>query len=241
MADTRADAVEDACRLWHASADAVLSTQSVAEPGYPFGSVVPFCTDSAGRGLLLLSHLAQHSQNLAADARCALTLADRVAGDIQQGRRLTCIARCVPCADADALERYCRHFPRGRVYAGELGFRLHRIDSVRRFHYNGGFATARWIGADRIPGSLPPVPADEPDLLRRLLGGYAGWLSEQAATALGGPPPDPPEPAGIDRWGLTLRAADQLLRLESARPLDGWPALEAAIATDSLQAAAPRR
>lgn len=53
----------------------VLSTHSQAHPGYPFGSVVPYCLDNVGFPLLLLSHLAQHTRNLMAEPRCALTLA----------------------------------------------------------------------------------------------------------------------------------------------------------------------
>ncbi|MGB5733885.1 MAG: pyridoxamine 5'-phosphate oxidase family protein [Thiohalocapsa sp.] len=149
MAETTHTAIEDARRLWYGSFDGVISTQSLAVPGYPFGSVVPLCLDQTGRPLLLLSHLAQHSRNLAADPRCALTLFERPAGDIQQGRRLTCVADCHAYANADALTRYCRHFPNGRVYAEQLGFRLYRLEPLR-FHYNGGFATARWLGADRL-------------------------------------------------------------------------------------------
>ena len=33
----------------------VLSTHSKAMPGFPFGSVVPYCLDAQGRPLLLIS------------------------------------------------------------------------------------------------------------------------------------------------------------------------------------------
>lgn len=61
--------------LWAGRFQGVLSTHSQAHPGYPFGSVVPYCLDNVGFPLLLLSHLAQHTRNLMAEPRCALTLA----------------------------------------------------------------------------------------------------------------------------------------------------------------------
>ena len=226
-------AVDDACRLWYGSFDGVISTQSLAVPGYPFGSIVPICQDQTGRPLLLLSHLAQHSRNLAADPRCALTLFDHPAGDIQQARRLTCIADCHPITDADALARYCRHFPNGRMYAEQLGFRLYRLRPLR-LHYNGGFATARWLGADRLLAPLPLTTSAEQSLLLRLhaerserlatLFSEWGWGSPDQATKL----------VSLDRWGLTVRDGERLRRLDAPQPLGDWGALITAIDHDDL-------
>jgi putative heme iron utilization protein len=223
-------AVEDACRLWYGRFNGVISTQSLAVPGYPFGSVVPLCLDQTGRPLLLLSHLAQHSRNLTADPRCALTLFERPAGDIQQGRRLTCVADCHAYADADALARYCRHFPNGRVYAEQLGFRLYRLEPLR-FHYNGGFATARWLGTERLLAAPPFSVADEQALLRRLRADRAERLADllDEGRSHGGGPPDL---VALDRWGLTLRDGDSLRRLQAAQPIDDWDSLTAAIEHD---------
>ena len=35
-----------------------------AMPGFPFGSVVPYCLDEQGRPLILISRIAQHTHNL---------------------------------------------------------------------------------------------------------------------------------------------------------------------------------
>ncbi len=42
----------------------VLSTHSKSMPGFPFGSVVPYCLDEQGRPLILISRIAQHTHNL---------------------------------------------------------------------------------------------------------------------------------------------------------------------------------
>lgn len=233
-AETPHAAVDDACRLWYGSFDAVVSTQSLAVPGYPFGSVVPICQDRTGRPLLLLSHLAQHSRNLAADPRCALTLFDHPAGDIQQGRRLTCIADCHPCTDADALAHYCRHFPNGRMYAEQLGFRLYRLEPLR-FHYNGGFATARWFSADRLLAPLPLTTSAEQSLLLRLSVERSERLAKLFSTLGWGGTDRATELVSLDRWGVTVHDGERLRRLDAPQPLDDWGALITAIDHDDLQ------
>ena len=203
------DGFEPARQLWAGRFQGVISTHSRAEPGYPFGSPVPYCLDRSGRPVFLFSHLAQHAKNLAADPRCAFTLAEPVPGDIQQGSRLTCLGECTPLdpSEVDALERYLRYFPEGRLYREQLNFRPYRL-TPRRFHYNGGFAAARWLGCERILRTNPLDPDGEATLLRDLLRDHAPRL----ATLL-------PRPAvslrlaGIDPWGLDLGRGDRLRRI----------------------------
>ena len=67
----------------------VLSTISVDLPGYPFGSVTPYCADEQGRPVLYISHIAQHTRNILADSRVSLTVFEMTRGvtDVQaQGR-----------------------------------------------------------------------------------------------------------------------------------------------------------
>lgn len=70
----------------------VLSTHSKAMPGFPFGSVAPYCLDAAGRPLLLISRIAQHTQNLLQDCRCSLLVGERGAEDVQAVGRMTLLA-----------------------------------------------------------------------------------------------------------------------------------------------------
>jgi len=54
---------------------ATLSSLSRKQPGYPFGSLMPFALDSAGRPIFLISKMAMHTQNLIGDPRCSLFVA----------------------------------------------------------------------------------------------------------------------------------------------------------------------
>jgi len=49
-----------------------LSTLSRKQPGFPFGSVMPYGLDERARPLFLISTMAMHTQNLQADLRAGL-------------------------------------------------------------------------------------------------------------------------------------------------------------------------
>src|SRR6266852_1850860 len=49
-----------------------LSTLSRKQPGFPFGSVMPYGLDAQGRPIFLISTMAMHTQNLQADPRASL-------------------------------------------------------------------------------------------------------------------------------------------------------------------------
>ncbi len=205
-------------RLWEGSFRAVLSTHSQAEPGYPFGSVVPYCLDGGGRPLLLLSHLAQHCRNLDADPRCAFTVFEHTQGDVQQSERLTCLADCSRIASEAPAEaqRYFRYFPQTRGYFEQLGFRFYRLVPLR-FHYNGGFATARWVGPERIlrPSTLDhrAEAAISSDLERTHQALLRPWIpSPQGEHTV--------FVAGVDQQGVDLRRGDRLKRIFFPYPLD---------------------
>src|ERR1700741_2548752 len=89
----------------------VLSTVSIDLPGYPFGSVTPYCTDRMCRPIIYISHIAQHTKNIVADSRVSLTVVEKGASDdVQAQGRVTCIgdARPVEDGDDDVRERYFR-------------------------------------------------------------------------------------------------------------------------------------
>jgi heme iron utilization protein len=98
----------------------VLSTHSLEQAGYPFGSVVPYVLDRDGLPLLLLSHLSQHTKNLDADGRCGLTVVEMGDGDVQERGRLSAVGDVTPSGlDAD-FECYFRYFPHARMYFEQL-------------------------------------------------------------------------------------------------------------------------
>ncbi len=191
----------------------VLSTHSQAHPGYPFGSVVPYCLDNGGFPLLLLSHLAQHTRNLMAEPRCALTLAKPTPGDVQQSTRLGCVADCRPLASQAEGARYFRYYPAARTYLEQLGFRLFRLEPIR-FHLNAGFATARWVGRDRIRRPNRFGIDAELNLIAEIHAHRAGALLRLLqGTGRRPSPGKPPDIAGADPDGIDVRQEGELVRI----------------------------
>src|SRR5271156_4766850 len=59
---------------------ATLSTLSRKHVGFPFGSLMPYALDPEGRPLFLISNMAMHTQNLRADPRASLFVAQPAEG-----------------------------------------------------------------------------------------------------------------------------------------------------------------
>jgi hypothetical protein len=81
----------------------VLSTHSKAMPGFPFGSVVPYCLDEQGRPLILISRIAQHTHNLQ-KTRSVRCWSASAAEDVQAVGRLTYLAEAQQLED-EALSK----------------------------------------------------------------------------------------------------------------------------------------
>src|SRR5208282_6733458 len=63
---------ERARTLMHVGRIGSLSTLSRKQPGFPFGSLMPYSLDDQGRPIFLISTMAMHTQNLQADSRASL-------------------------------------------------------------------------------------------------------------------------------------------------------------------------
>ena len=74
-----------------------LSTLSRKQPGFPFGSVMPYALDNVGRPIFLISTMAMHTQNLQADARASLLVTqDDSDGDPLGASRVTLVGNALP-------------------------------------------------------------------------------------------------------------------------------------------------
>lgn len=207
--------------LWCSARHGVIGTHCRAEPGYPFGSVVPFVLGRDGLPLLLLSPLSQHTRNLDQDPRCSLTLLEEGVGDVQQRPRLTALGnveRCQPGADA---HRYFRYFPQAEGHHSELGFVFYRF-AARTLHWNGGFATARWLGTDRLIRANPLDAAAEERIVEHMNADHRNALKTYL-TQSGQRPQSPASTismVGIDAEGLDIRFDEAIVRVALATPID---------------------
>lgn len=153
MEPTGAEAIARKARSLLRRADAgVLSTLSLALPGWPFGSLAPFALTLEGRPVLYISTLAEHTRNLAADARACLTVAEALlpGEDPQAAGRASLLgeARPVPAEHVEAAaERYLALFPAQRAYQQMHDFAFWWIEP-QRVRWIGGFGEIHWVERD---------------------------------------------------------------------------------------------
>ena len=212
---------DEARALLLAASQGVLSTHSRDMPGYPFGSVAPYCLNGAGEPVFLISELAQHTRNLRADARCSFIV---IAGgeDIQAGARLTLVGECapVPEAEIDAVaKRYYRFFPESTDF--------HRIHDFvffvlrpQRCRFIGGFGRIHWLDGTGLLRPNPFAGGHEAEIVSHMNEDHADALvhyCQQAGLAL--PNDVAPVMAGIDAEGIHLRLGSRILRIPFSLPV----------------------
>ena len=197
----------------------VLSSHSHEHDGYPFGTLVPYVIGDDGLPLMLLSHLSQHTRNVDADPRSGLIVIERGEGDVQQLARLSAIGRLLPDPEPADAERYFRYFPQTRDYFEQLAFRFYRYHPLR-FHWNAGFATARWFGSERIVLPNPLSSEDQARIVEHMnndhepaLRGYLGGITTLQADL-------PVEMLGIDAEGIDLRHDGHIHRIPFDRAIE---------------------
>ena len=82
-----------------------LSTHSRKQPGFPFGSLMPYGLDGRGQPIFLISSMAMHTQNLEADRRASLlVMQPSKEGDVLGAGRVTLIGNARRVSDAEYAE-----------------------------------------------------------------------------------------------------------------------------------------
>jgi putative heme iron utilization protein len=140
-----------------------LSSLSKKHSGFPFGSLMPFALDAAGRPIFLISNMAMHTQNLKTDPRCSLFVAQSTAdGDPLGAARTTLIGNADP-VKGDELgsvrENYLARHENSRYWVDFADFSFFRLQPVD-LYYVGGFGVMGWVAAGEY-GNAAPDPLAE--------------------------------------------------------------------------------
>jgi putative heme iron utilization protein len=185
-----------------------LSTLSRKQPGFPFGSVMPYALDAGGRPTFLISSMAMHTQNLQADEKASLlvTQAD-ASGDPLGASRVTVIGnvRTIPGNEvAAARSLYLERYANSKYWVDFEDFAFYRMD-VLDVYYVGGFGVMGWIQAteyesaqadplaDAAAGVLEHMNADHKEALVLIARSFGGVESQEASMT------------AVDRLGFHLR------------------------------------
>ena len=200
-------------RLVRKFASGVLATQSLKFPGYPYASSLPFCTDSQGRVVVLISHLAEHTQNAERDAKTGF-LVSPLTPDLQEQARVSMIGDIAPVDDAAIASRYLRYFPQARQYLQIGGFRFFRIEP-RSLRYIAGFGSIHTIAPESYLAPHYPIADAEGDVIEHMNGEHAHNLFDYIRHVHGKAPASA-EMIGVDCDGFDVRADGEVLRFEFA-------------------------
>ena len=208
---------DEARRYLRAHYAGVLSTLSAALGGYPFGSIVPFALDAAARPVILISTVAEHTRNLAADPRASLIVHD-YAADVQAGARLTLVGDVARLADDSTVRgRYLRYFPAAQDLLALGDFSFWTIEPMRLLFIRG-FGRIHWIGLDAFQPPANRLAEVEDEIVAHMNVDHAAALFDccrhvhqvtASAVAM----------VGIDCDGFDVRVDGRLLRFGFDSPV----------------------
>lgn len=235
MSDLGADNARAARRLIRLGDQAALAT---SREGRPYVSLVTYASDHAGRPILLLSGLSDHSKAIKADDRVALLVA-RTEGlaNPQEGPRASLIGRALANDDPQARFRFLARHPQAARYADFPDFAFYSL-AIERVHFVGGFARAVWLDWAKVAlddRTAQAFAAQEDTLIERAnatldataLARAQGWRGKGWRVA------------GLDADGAVLARGAQTARLLFAAPVDDPQAALAALGSSSATIARP--
>ena len=202
-----------------------LDTASLAtlllDEGWPYASLVLVASDIDGSPLLLLSSLAEHSRNIARDARVSL-LFDGTSGHDSRltGPRVTVLGRAASTTEPRHRARFLARHPDAGIYVDFRDFAFYRV-AVERAHLVAGFGAIHWIaGSELLPGGAGdlPVAAAEAEVVEHMNSHHADavQLLARASTDAAG---EGWIMTGCDPEGADLRRGGTVLRLWFDKPV----------------------
>jgi len=205
---------EQARTLVHLERTGTLGTLSRRHPGHPFVSIMPYATDTEGRPLLLISALAMHTQNLEADPRTSLLIAQGGSEDPLALARVTLMGRAVRLGTGEraaARDAYLARHPNAIHWVDFEDFAFWRLD-LADVYFVGGFGAMGWVEAgDYGTGRPDPLADVARGIIEHMNQDHADALVAYARV-LGGVEAEAAEMVAVDRLGfkLRVRAADGL-------------------------------
>jgi heme iron utilization protein len=199
---------ERARTLIYLSRIGTLSTLSRKQPGFPFGSVMPYGLDDHGRPIFLISTMAMHTQNLQADPRASLLVTQQETdGEPLGASRVTLVGNILTLPNAElaqARKLYLERHANSKYWVDFEDFSFYRMDVID-VYYVGGFGVMGWVSAsdydrsqhdplaDAMAGIIQHMNADHKDALVLLAREFARIESTEATMT------------AVDRLGFHVR------------------------------------
>ena len=180
-----------------------LSTLSRKQPGFPFGSVMPYGLDDRGGPIFLISTMAMHTQNLQADSHASLLVAQQdTDGEPLGASRVTLVGNVHLVANTELAEvrkLYLERHANSKYWVDFEDFSFYRMNVVD-VYYVGGFGVMGWVSASEYDHSRPDPLADSMgEIIQHMNADHKDALVLLTRTF-----------AGIDSTEATMTAVDRL-------------------------------
>ncbi len=201
----------EARRLVRRFGGGALATQSQKFPGYPYASSLPYCTDQRGRVVLLISHLAEHTQNADKEPKSGF-LVSPLNRDLQEQARVSMIGDISAIDGAAIQARYLRYFPEAEQYLQIGGFRFFRIEPVS-LRLIAGFGSIHTVTAENYLAPEYPIADAEADVIEHMNIDHPHSLADYCRHVHGRTPTGAVM-VGIDCDGFDIRADADMLRFD---------------------------
>ena len=165
---------------------------------------MPYALEADGTPIFLVSSMAVHAQNLSADPRASLFVAQPgVIGDPLGAARVTLMGNIAPAA-AEARPLYLARHESAQYWIDFKDFSLIRLE-IEDVYFIGGFGVMGWVNAgeysaarpdplaDAAAGIIGHMNADHADALVRIAQMFAGIQADEARML------------SVDRLGFEVR------------------------------------
>tara|TARA_R110002111_G_scaffold10681_2_gene34039 strand:+ start:1536 stop:2246 length:711 start_codon:yes stop_codon:yes gene_type:complete len=200
--------------LFNSRCNGVLSTHSIDLPGYPFGSITPYCLNQEGQAVILISTIAQHTRNIIADNKVSLIAFDDQADDSQAAGRVTYIGNAIEMTDEAMADRYYRFYPNSRHFHKTHDFNFYTIELVRA-RYIGGFGEIYWVEIGDFLKQNPFSFSEETAMVEHMNSDHQTAMNHYCDLFNIAFSQDTlPSLAGVDSEGFYLRVAGQIHRIQ---------------------------
>lgn len=180
---SKAQLVNTAKKLFHEMNSGVLSTISVDEVGYPFGSITPFSLTHDGSPVILISDLAQHTKNLKEDSKCSLTVYKQKSGNQQTSARVTLLADAKVISNEERemiAAKYLAIFPEAKRYFEAHAFEFYKL-VPRRIRFILGFGEIHWLEVADWQSETPKWRDEEIQIINHMNSDHEDALVNMAS------------------------------------------------------------
>ncbi len=183
-----------------------LCTSSAETEGHPYGSFVTYGLEN-GAPVFLVSVMAEHTQNLLADPRCSLLVAEPGDGDPLARARATLVGtatRLERGPDAEAREAFLSAHPNASYYADFKDFAFWKMD-VTAVRYIGGYGRMSWVeGESWTEASEDPIAAVADRIIDHMNEDHADTMALYCRAFTRATEAEEVRMTGVDRYGFEM-------------------------------------